>query len=165
MTASDDHADRDRSAADHHPTQLVDWPLAGRRLLLSAGWLLGTAVLAWVVTSLVAGQWRPGMLGNFVGLALVGVFVVEVWVVGGSALRGMLRAGDEGHRLSGTDVGLLPPQLRPGGSLKPALARAVEERAAREGADGQGRGGKGAGDGQPAGDVADRRADLSGPRG
>lgn len=121
-----DTSGRDLPSRDAAP-RLVDWELAGRRLLWSAVVLLGTAGAGWVVVSLAAGEWRPGMLGNLVGLALVGVFLVEVWVVGGSALRGMLRAGEDGHRLSGTDVGLLPPQLRPGGSITPALARAARE--------------------------------------
>ena len=40
------------------------------------------------------------------------MIVVEFVVVGGSALRGMLRAGERGERLSGRDVMLLPPQVR-----------------------------------------------------
>jgi hypothetical protein len=37
---------------------------------------------------------------------------VEFVVVGGSALRGMLRAGERGERLASGDVMLLPPQVR-----------------------------------------------------
>lgn len=91
---------------------LVDWPRAGRRLGRSALALAAAAVVGWVVTSLVTGSWRGGTLGNWMGLALAGMLLVELWVVGGSALRGMLRAGEEGHRLAGDDVGILPPQLR-----------------------------------------------------
>lgn len=91
---------------------LVDWPRAGRRLGRSALVLAAAAVVGWVVTSLVTGTWRGGMLGNWMGLALAGMLLVELWVVGGSALRGMLRAGQDGHRLAGDDVGILPPQLR-----------------------------------------------------
>lgn len=132
MTTSHDQHDvpepggRDLSPDEVVP-RLVDWELAGRRLLWSAVVLLAAAGAGWVAVSLAAGQWRAGMLGNLVGLALVGVFLVEVWVVGGSALRGMLRAGEGGQRLAGSDVGLLPPQLRPGGSITPALARATRE--------------------------------------
>ncbi len=111
---------------------LVDWGLAGRRLIWSGAVLLALAVGAWIVTSLVAGSWQAGVLGNFVGLALAGVFLVEIWVVGGSALRGMLHAGEAGHRLAGSDVGLLPPQLRRGGSMKVPLAAAFAEQAAEE---------------------------------
>lgn len=160
MTLHDDHP-ADRDPADPGPS-LVDWPLAGRRLLLSALWLFGAAVAAWVAVSVFAAEWRPGTLGNFVGLALLGVFLVEVWVVGGSAMRGMLRAGDDGHRLSGMDVGLLPPQLRPGGSIKPALVRAAEERAGGERTGGERTGGE-RGGGETA--HADHGADVSGPRG
>lgn len=116
------------SEARQPETVLVDWEQAGHRLLVSAKWLLAAAVVAWVVVSVVAGQWRGAMLGNFVGLALVGMFLVEIWVVGGSALAGMLRAGEGGHRLSSMDVGLLPPQLRRGGSITPPLAETLGAR-------------------------------------
>ena len=45
------------------------------------------------------------------GLALALLFVAEVVIVGGSALRGMLAAGERGDRLASSDVSLLPPQL------------------------------------------------------
>lgn len=66
-------------------------------------------MLAWGVAGASGDGWSPGALGNWVGLALLGMFVVEVIVVGGSAVRGMLRAGDRGERLAGPDVGLFPP--------------------------------------------------------
>lgn len=93
----------------HSP--VVDFTRAARRVRTSAAVLGGLALAGWVVTGLVGGGLDVGDLGAWGGLALVGMFVVEVVVVGGSALRGMLRAGDRGERLAGGDVGLLPPQL------------------------------------------------------
>jgi hypothetical protein len=72
----------------------------------------GVAVAAWLVTGLVGAGFALGRLAEFVGLALGALFLVEVVVVGGAALGGMLRAGERGERLSSQDVGLLPPRLR-----------------------------------------------------
>ncbi len=90
---------------------LVDWTVAGRRLRISAVALLSLAVLAWAVVGVAGDGVRLADVWGYVGLALAAMFVVEIVVVGGSALRGMLRAGERGERLAGSDVGLLPPQL------------------------------------------------------
>lgn len=90
---------------------LVDFAATARRVRLSSVVLGSLAVGAWLASSLVAGSVRFGALGAWLGGALFGMFLVEVVVVGGSALRGMLHAGDRGERLAGGDVGLLPPQL------------------------------------------------------
>ena len=90
---------------------LVDFGRAARRIRSSAVTLGVLAVVGWLVTGLVTDGVAVADLGTWIGLALVGMFVVEVVVVGGSALRAMLRAGDRGERLAGGDVGLLPPQL------------------------------------------------------
>lgn len=92
--------------------QLVDWRRLGRRLRLSAIVLGGLAVGVWVVVGLFAGGVELGDLPGYVGLAFGGMFVAELIFVGGSALRGMVRAGEHGERLAGGDVGLMPPQLR-----------------------------------------------------
>lgn len=91
---------------------LVDWPRAGRRLARSAVVLSILGVTGWIATSIVTGHWRVSTVGNWMGLVIAGMLLVELWVVGGSALRGMLRAGERGERLSSRDVGLLPPQAR-----------------------------------------------------
>lgn len=91
---------------------LVEWEATARRLRRSSTVLLSVAVVAWVVSSLVTGAWRLATLGNWLGLALGLMFLVEVVVVGGSAVRGLLRAGDRGERLSSHDVGLFPPTPR-----------------------------------------------------
>lgn len=90
----------------------MDWRRTGRRLRRSGLLLLGGAVAAWLLVGLATGGPRAAELGNYVGVALVGMLVVEIVVVGGSALRGMLRAGERGERLAGGDVSLLPPQVQ-----------------------------------------------------
>ncbi|MBY5164310.1 hypothetical protein [Salsipaludibacter albus] len=93
-------------------TPLVDWAITARRVGRSAVVLVALAVVAWVVRAAIVDAWTWSHLGNWLGLALGGIFVVELFVVGGSALRGMLRAGERGERLASHDVGLLPPLRR-----------------------------------------------------
>lgn len=97
------------SRADGAPV-LVDWTVIGRRLRASAIALLGAAVVAWVVAGLLHGAVRVGDLWGYVGMAAIGMFLAEIVFVGGSAVRGLLRAGERGERLAGDDVGLLPPR-------------------------------------------------------
>lgn len=107
----------------HHPAdpppraadgagRLVDWAAIGRRLRRSAVILLGLALAAWLLVGVATGGPELGDAGGYLGAAVAGMFLVEVVVVGGSAVRGMLRAGEQGERLAGGDVSLLPPQLR-----------------------------------------------------
>ncbi len=106
----------------HDP--IVDFSRAARRVRASALVLGSAALVAWLVSGVLAGGPDPADLGAWAGVALLGMFLVEVWVVGGSALRGMIRAGDRGERLAGGDVGLLPPQLTAHGrarGLRPQL--------------------------------------------
>jgi hypothetical protein len=93
----------------HHG--LVDYTRTARRMRTSAMVLGAVGLAGWLVTGFVAGGLTLGGLGAWLAMVVLGMFVVEVVVVGGSALRGMLRAGDQGERLAGGDVGLLPPQL------------------------------------------------------
>lgn len=90
---------------------LVDWGRLGRRLRLTVTGLAGASVAAWVIVGVLHGAVRMADLWGYVGLAAAVLFVAEVVLVGGAALRGMLRAGERGERLAGQDVGLLPPQL------------------------------------------------------
>lgn len=90
---------------------LVDYRRTARRLRA------GAAVLALVVLATWAGLAAFGdasvrTLVELAGLGLLGMLVLEVVVVGGAALRGMLAAGDRGERLAAGDVALVPPQLR-----------------------------------------------------
>ena len=98
-------------ADDPGAVGLVDWARVGRRVRTSVLVLAALVVLTWVGVSLARGGFALGVLGSLVGLALVALFVVEVVVVGGAALRGMLRAGARGERLSSRGVGLLPPRM------------------------------------------------------
>jgi hypothetical protein len=90
---------------------LVDFAATGRRLARTAMVLLGGAVVVWLIVGVATGGPRVRGLWTYVGVAIAAMFVAEVVVVGGAALRGMLNAGDRGERLAGTDVGLLPPQV------------------------------------------------------
>jgi hypothetical protein len=96
---------------DPYAGRLVDFRATARRVRRSATVLLGLALGAWVVTSVAGAGFDPTDLGGWIALALAGMFVAEIVFVGGSALRGMLRAGEQGERLAGGDVGLLPTQL------------------------------------------------------
>jgi hypothetical protein len=92
---------------------VVDFSRTGRRLRVSLLVLGLGVVVAWLVVGLL-GERGLGLrlLGELVGWALLAAFLVELVVVGGSAVVGMLRAGERGDRLAGGDVSLLPPQLR-----------------------------------------------------
>lgn len=90
--------------------RLVEWEDTARRIRRSAVILGGLVLLGWLVAGAVGEQgWALRSLGNWLGLGLLAMFVAEVVVVGGSAARGLLRAGERGERLSGGDVGLFPP--------------------------------------------------------
>lgn len=93
------------------PPPLVDFAGTARRIRRSVLVLGALGVVGWVVVGLATGGPDPRDLGAWAGLVLAGMFVVELVVVGGSALRGMLRAGDRGERLASGDVSLLPPQV------------------------------------------------------
>lgn len=90
---------------------LVDWRATGRRLRRAALVLGAAAAAGWLLAGLLSGGPRLAALPGWLGLGLGGLFVAEVVIVGGSALRAMLRAGEQGERLVGGDVGLLPPQV------------------------------------------------------
>ncbi len=90
---------------------LVDWGRTGRRVRTSVLVLAALVLVAWVAISLAGGGFDLGTLFGLVGLAFVVLFVIELVVVGGAALRGMLRAGARGERLSSQGVGLLPPRM------------------------------------------------------
>jgi hypothetical protein len=90
---------------------VVDFHRTWRRLRVSLLSVGGLVVLGWLVLGAVGDGWSLRLLAELFGLGLFVSFAVEVVVVGGSAARGMLRAGERGDRLAGGDVSLLPPQL------------------------------------------------------
>lgn len=97
--------------ADHDGSSIVDWAWTARRLRRTLFGLSVVVVTSFVVLSAARGQVDPRLLAELVGLALLVAFAIEVVVVGGAALKGMLTAGERGERLSSQDVGLLPPQI------------------------------------------------------
>lgn len=99
------------AADDPGAVGLVDWGRTGRRVRTSVLVLAGAVLVAWVAVSLLGDGFDAGTLGGLVGLAMALLFVVELVVVGGAALRGMLRAGERGERLASRGVGLLPRRM------------------------------------------------------
>ena len=93
---------------------IVDWGRTGRRLRRVLGMVGVVVLVAWLLLGLRAGALGFAALAELVGIGLLVSFVLEAVIVGGSALRGLLTAGARGDRLAGSDVSLLPPQLRGG---------------------------------------------------
>lgn len=100
----------DGGAADG--ARLVDHTAVARRLRRWLVLLVVAVPTVWLVAGVATGGPRPARLAELAGAALLLSIVVEAAVVGGAAVRGALRAGARGERLSAADVTLLPPQLR-----------------------------------------------------
>ncbi|MTV26191.1 hypothetical protein FTX61_12340 [Nitriliruptoraceae bacterium ZYF776] len=101
------------AAADDpgEPAPIVDWGRTARRMRTSL-LVIGALVLAgWGVGGALGDGWSGRLLAELVGFGIFAAFAVEVVVVGGSAARGLLRAGERGDRLASADVSILPPQL------------------------------------------------------
>lgn len=99
-----------RGASDAAVPSIVDFRRTARRLRTAAT-VIGAAVLgAWVVLAVTTGA-SLALLAELAGLGVLAVLVAEVVVVGGSAVRGMLAAGERGDRLASGDVSFVPPQL------------------------------------------------------
>lgn len=96
---------------EHARPPIVDWRRTARRLRTLLVAIAGLVLIAWVVHSLAGDGFALAPLAEFAGLGLLLTFVAEVVVVGGSAIRGLLEAGERGERLARSDVSLLPPQL------------------------------------------------------
>lgn len=91
---------------------IVDWARTGRRVRTTGIAVAVAVVLAWVLAGLLGDGLRLADLGDWVGLGLGVMVVVEVVVVGGAAVRAERRAAQRGERLGSRDVGLLPPLVR-----------------------------------------------------
>ncbi len=106
---------------------VVDFAATARRLRRVLVVLAVVTVAGWPLAAAARGTGLElRLLGELVGWALLIAFVAELVVVGGSALRGMLRAGQRGDRLARNDVSLIPPQLqrrRAGGPKAPPASR------------------------------------------
>lgn len=120
----------ERQAVEQDPgaVGLVDWGRTGRRVRTSVTVLAAVVLVAWVVLSLAGDGFALGTLGGLVGAALGLLFLVELVVVGGAALRGMLRAGERGERLASDGVGLFPPRIQTPSSLAEHAERRDAER-------------------------------------
>ena len=92
-------------------SDVIDFGRIGRRLRRWLVLLAGMTLIAWIAGGLVNGGPTLQGLAGLVGVALLLALLVEVFVVGGSAIAAALRAGERGHRLAASDVSLLPPQL------------------------------------------------------
>lgn len=100
------------TAADEQVSAgILDWSGTARRLRRIALGLAAVVLAAFVVVSLQRGEAAISLLGELIGLGLLAAFLIEVVVVGGTAVRAMLTAGERGERLASQDVGLLPPQV------------------------------------------------------
>jgi hypothetical protein len=99
------------AAAPPASSRVVDWSRTVRRLRRSLLTIAVLVVVAWLTLGAIEGELTARLLAELVGLGLLASFLVEVVVVGGGAVRGMLAAGERGESLSGADVSLLPPQL------------------------------------------------------
>jgi hypothetical protein len=106
---SADVTSTDGAAAPAAP--VVDFPRTLRRLRVSLLTVGALVALGWVVGGAVGDGWSLRLLAELVGFGLLASFLVEFVVVGGSAARGLLRAGERGDRLASADVSMLPPQL------------------------------------------------------
>lgn len=104
-------ADETAAPPSSEPPPIVDWGRTARRMAISVATISTVIVVAWLGFGVVHGQLRGRLLGELIGLGLLAAFAAEFVIVGGAALRGMLRAGDRGDRLAGADVSLLPPQI------------------------------------------------------
>lgn len=92
----------------------MDWSGVGRRLVRVLIAVAAVAILGVAVSWSLTGEPTRTAVLLWLGIAALLLVVGTVLVVSVSAWRGMLRAGDQGERLGGGDVGLLPPQVRSG---------------------------------------------------
>lgn len=91
----------------------MDWSRVGRRLVRLLVLVAAVAFLGVAVSWSLSGELTRAAVLLWLGISALLLVVGAVLVVSVSAWRGMLRAGDRGERL-GSDVGLLPPQIRSG---------------------------------------------------
>jgi hypothetical protein len=103
------------SGGEQHPEgvhePIVDWHRVARRVGVTASALVLLAVAWWLVRGLTGRGLALPDLFEALGVALLVMFLAEVVLVGGAAVRGMVRAGERGERLASSDVGILPPQV------------------------------------------------------
>ncbi|MEX1164234.1 MAG: hypothetical protein WEB03_11710 [Nitriliruptor sp.] len=127
MSESDAVPEHAVDAAPGRPP-VVDFARTIRRLRRSLSIIAVLVLLGWTIVGALGAGWSVALLAELAGFGLFAAFAVEVVIVGGSAARGMLAAGEQGERLAGSDVSLLPPQLA--GRRRPPPRDLVEEKSA-----------------------------------
>ncbi|HUH07156.1 MAG TPA: hypothetical protein VML96_05035 [Egibacteraceae bacterium] len=95
--------------AENRQQRLLDLPAFARRLRVAAAALAVLALIGAAVDGMLTGLEFAGLLQWF-GLFLVALVVVGAILVAVDAYRGADRAQRQGQRLSGRDVGMLPPR-------------------------------------------------------
>lgn len=110
-TAADEAAEP--RGADDAPAlpPVVDYAATWARMRRSLAAIGVLIVVAWLTRGALGGGLDVRTLAEFLGLGVLLSFAAEVVIIGGSAVRGMLAAGERGDRLSSPDVSLLPPQV------------------------------------------------------
>jgi hypothetical protein len=101
-------------SGDHGRGALLDLPVLATRLRLVAGVLAALALVAVVLDGLANGL-SFAIMARWAGLFLLTLALAAAGLVAVQALRGADRAQRRGERLSGGDVGLLPPRPPRGG--------------------------------------------------
>lgn len=110
MTPHETSATADDDTAQALPP-IVDWGHTARRLRRQLVVLAAGIVVVWLVVGIARGSLTLALLAEIAGFGVLIAVALEFVIVGGAALRGMLRAGERGERLAGPDVSLLPPQV------------------------------------------------------
>lgn len=105
------HGDDGRATDDPPLAPVVDYAATWRRMRRTLAGIGILVVVAWLVRGALGGGLDLRTLAELLGFGLLLSFAAEVVVIGGSALRGMLAAGERGDRLSSPDVSLFPPQV------------------------------------------------------
>jgi hypothetical protein len=90
---------------------LIDHARLARRLRRWLVLLLGATIVAWLAGGLLGDGPTVRSLAGLLGVALLLAVLVEIVVVGGTAVAAALRAGERGERLAAPDVSLVPPQV------------------------------------------------------
>ena len=89
---------------------LLDFRRTARRLALALAIIGALVLVGWGVLAVATGA-PLRLLAELAGMGVLAAIAVEVVVVGGAAVRGMLTAGERGERLAAPDVSVIPPQL------------------------------------------------------
>ena len=90
---------------------LIDHARLARRLRRWLALLLGATLVAWLAGGMLGDGPTMRSLSGLLGVALLSAVLIEIVLVGGTAVSAALRAGERGERLAAPDVSLVPPQV------------------------------------------------------